>query len=103
MIRLTQLFPVWAIIFSLLAWQQPGLFSPFKTWIVPLLAVVMFGMGLTLQVADFRRALQMPKLIASGVALQYSIMPVSAFVISVAFGLDPVVAAGMVLVGASPG
>jgi BASS family bile acid:Na+ symporter len=103
LIRITQLFPLWAIVFSVLAWLQPTLFSPFKSWIVPLLSVVMFGMGLTLHVADFKRALKMPRLIASGIALQYSVMPASAFIISVVFGLDPVLTAGMVLVGASPG
>ena len=100
---MTQLFPLWAIIFSTLAWLQPDLFNSFKSWIVPLLSVVMFGMGLTLSVADFKRALQMPRLIAFGVILQYSIMPVSALVIATAFSLDPVITAGMVLVGASPG
>jgi BASS family bile acid:Na+ symporter len=103
LIRITQLFPFWAIIFSVLAWLYPGLFDSFKSWIVPLLSVVMFGMGLTLSVADFKRALNMPKLIASGIALQYSVMPLSAAIISAAFGLDPVLTAGMVLVGASPG
>jgi len=63
----------------------------------------MFGMGLTLHVADFMRALKMPKLIASGVALQYSVMPATALIISRLFNLDPVLTAGMVLVGASPG
>ena len=103
MTRLTQLFPLWAIAFSALAWLQPGLFDALKSWIVPLLSVVMFGMGLTLNVADFRRALSMPKLILSGIALQYSVMPLSALIISAVLGLDPVITAGMVLVGASPG
>lgn len=97
------MFPFWAILFSLLAWVQPSLFIPFKSWIVPLLAVVMFGMGLSLHVSDFKRAMSMPRLIISGVALQYSVMPIGALLISMAFNLDPVITAGMVLVGASPG
>ncbi len=103
LIRMTQFFPLWAIVFSVLAWAQPSLFVPFKSWIVPLLAVVMFGMGLSLHISDFKRALCMPRLIISGVALQYSIMPVAALLISVVLQLDPVITAGMVLVGASPG
>ncbi|MBT8128314.1 MAG: bile acid:sodium symporter family protein [Gammaproteobacteria bacterium] len=102
-IRITQLFPFWAIVFSLLAWVQLSLFIPFKSWIVPLLAVVMFGMGLSLHVSDFKRAMSMPRLIISGVALQYSVMPVGALLISMALNLDPVITTGMVLVGASPG
>lgn len=97
------MFPFWAIVFSLLAWVQPSLFIPFKSWIVPLLAVVMFGMGLSLHVSDFKRAMSMPRLIISGVALQYSVMPVGALLISMALNLDPVITTGMVLVGASPG
>ena len=103
LIRMTQLFPLWAIVFSVLAWVQPSLFVAFKSWIVPLLAIVMFGMGLSLRISDFKRALSMPRLIISGVALQYSIMPIGALLISRVLHLDPVITAGMVLVGASPG
>ncbi len=103
LIRITQLFPLWAIVFALLAWAQPAVFVPFKSWIVPLLALVMFGMGLSLHVGDFKRALRMPRLIISGAALQYSVMPLSALLISIALRLDPVMTAGMVLVGTSPG
>ena len=69
MIRLTQLFPLLAIIISVLAWQYPDLFTPYKSWIVPLLAVVMFGMGLTLHLSDFSNILQMPQLVIAGVVL----------------------------------
>ncbi len=103
LIRLTQLFPLWAIIFSILAWYQPQLFSAYKTWIVPLLSVVMFGMGLTLHLSDFNYVLRMPRLVLAGVGLQYTVMPIAAVSISMVLGLDPVLTAGMVLVGASPG
>jgi len=103
MIRLTQLFPLWALIISVWAWLQPGAFDTFGDWIVPLLAVVMFGMGLTLQVSDFERILRMPGLITTGLLLQYTIMPAAALTIATLFGFDPVMTAGMVLVGASPG
>ena len=103
MIRLTQLFPLLAIIISVLAWQYPDLFTPYKSWIVPLLAVVMFGMGLTLHLSDFSHVLQMPQLVIAGVVLQYTIMPLTAVLLAQVLGLDPVLTAGMVLVGASPG
>ncbi len=103
MIRLTQLFPLWAIIISLLAWQYPQLFSSYKPWIVPLLSVVMFGMGLTLHLSDFSYVLQMPRLIFAGIVLQYTIMPLTAIMFSNIMGLDPVLTAGMVLVGTCPG
>lgn len=101
--RLTQLFPFWAIIISLLAWQYPELFRSYETWIVPLLSVVMFGMGLTLHLSDFSYVLQMPRLIFAGIALQYTIMPLTAVVLSDLMELDPVLTAGMILVGTCPG
>ena len=103
MIRLTHLFPVLAIVASLLAWQFPDLLTPYKSWILPLLAVVMFGMGLTLHLSDFRFVLKMPRLIIAGVTLQYTIMPLTAAALSSVMGLDPMLTAGMVLVGACPG
>jgi BASS family bile acid:Na+ symporter len=101
--RLTQLFPIWAIIFSLLAWQYPELFRSYESWIVPLLSVVMFGMGLTLHLSDFGYMLQIPRLIFAGIALQYTIMPLTAVVLSDLMQLDPVLTAGMILVGTCPG
>ncbi len=101
--RLTQLFPLWAIIFSLLAWQYPELFRSYEPWIVPLLSVVMFGMGLTLHLSDFSYVLQMPRLIFAGIALQYTIMPLMAVLLADLMGLDPVLTAGMILVGTCPG
>ena len=103
MIRLTHLFPLLAIIVSLVAWQYPDLFIAYKSWIVPLLALVMFGMGLTLHLSDFGNVLQMPRLIMVGVTLQYTIMPLTAVALSHMMGLDPVLTAGMVLVGTCPG
>lgn len=100
---LTRLFPLWAILFSALAWWQPELFAGHKSSILPLLALVMFGMGLTLTLADFGRILRMPRLIVLGALLQFGLMPLAAWVISLLLGLNPLLTAGMVLVGASPG
>ncbi len=100
---LTRLFPLWALLVSILAWLQPQLFSSFAAWIVPLLSVVMFGMGLTLHLSDFSYVLQMPKLVFAGVTLQYTIMPLSAVMLASLMGLDPMLSAGMILVGTCPG
>ncbi len=101
--QLTRLFPLWAILFSYLAWSRPELFSDYKSAILPLLAVVMFGMGLTLTIADFLRILKIPQLVGLGVLLQFLIMPTLAWLIATIFQFDPLLTAGMVLVGASPG
>jgi len=63
----------------------------------------MFGMGLTLHLSDFSYVLQMPRLIFAGIVLQYTIMPLTAVVLSSIMGLDPVLTAGMILVGTCPG
>jgi BASS family bile acid:Na+ symporter len=43
-----RLFPLWAVLGSLLAYFIPHWFTPWKPAIVPLLGIVMFGMGMTL-------------------------------------------------------
>ncbi len=99
----TRLFPFWALVFSLLAYFQPALFADLKSLILPLLAIVMFGMGLTLTLDDFIRVTRMPGLIALGSGLQFILMPFLAWLISLLLGLDPLLTTGMILVGASPG
>ena len=49
---LTRLFPLWAVLISALAILSPATFRPLGPWITPLLALVMFAMGLTLRLAD---------------------------------------------------
>lgn len=64
--RATALFPVWALLASAWAYFQPGPWSAMKALIVPLLGVVMFGMGLTLKGDDFRRVLKRPGIVGLG-------------------------------------
>ena len=73
------------------------------TWINPLLMVVMFGMGLTLDFKDFALVFTKPKYILLGCLAQFIIMPALAYGLSVAFALDVALMAGVVLVGTCPG
>lgn len=100
---LTRLFPLWAILLSLLAWFLPQWFAPLKAGIFPLLALVMFSMGLSLRYDDFIRVFKSPRIIGLGLLLQYSIMPAAAFYIAKLFDLNPLLSIGMILLGASPG
>ena len=50
---LTRLFPVWAILLSVFAYLEPGLFTPLKPGLFFLLGLVMFGMGISLKSDDF--------------------------------------------------
>jgi BASS family bile acid:Na+ symporter len=70
---------------------------------VRLLAVIMFGMGLTLELDDFRRVARRPLVVGLGTALQFIVMPFAAYVIGRALGMEPMLLAGFVLLGASPG
>jgi bile acid:Na+ symporter, BASS family len=101
--KITRLFPLWAVLFSFLAYFYTGLFAGFKSAIVPLLTVVMFGMGMTLTWDNFQKIFKSPALILLGVGLQFLVMPVAAYLISVLLHLTPVMMAGVVLVGCSPG
>ena len=98
-----RLFPVWAIILSLIAYNIPAPFVEMKSSIIPLLTIIMFSMGLTLSIADFKRVLAMPKLIFSGLVLQYTIMPVTALLLAKLLQLDPALTIGLILVGTCPG
>jgi len=71
--------------------------------IVPLIQIIMFGMGTTLGLADFARVLAMPWGVLVGTVLQFGVMPCAGFLLARAFGFDGEVAAGIVLVGAAPG
>lgn len=98
-----QLFPIWAIACSALAYFMPSLFSDFKSSIVPLLMFIMLTMGLTLRAADFKRVLDNKKAVLLGLILQFSVMPIAAFALSQAISLDSEMTVGMILVGAVAG
>jgi BASS family bile acid:Na+ symporter len=68
-----------------------------------IVAVIMFSLGLTLTPADFRRVLVVPKGVAIGLVNLLAISPLLAFGVASAFDLDPTLAVGLVLLGASPG
>jgi BASS family bile acid:Na+ symporter len=72
-------------------------------FIVPLIQIIMFGMGASLSVADFARVIQMPKGVLVGVVCQYSIMPLVGVTLAMTTGLPDEIAAGIVLIGSAPG
>ena len=73
------------------------------SWINPLLMLVMFGMGLTLSIRDFIPVFTHPKYVLLGTVAQFTIMPLLAWGLSIVFGLDTALMAGVVLVGTCPG
>ena len=73
-----------------------------KILIVPLLQIIMFGMGTTMSLNDFKGVVKMPASVLIGLICQYSIMPVVGFTIAAIFGFPAEIAAGVVLIGSSP-
>ena len=71
--------------------------------VVPAIQVIMFGMGTTLSLADFMRVAKRPWAVATGVVLQFLVMPLVGFLIAKAFGFSGELAAGCVLVGSVAG
>lgn len=95
-----------------LAWLYPPAF----TWMTdgriavagqPLLSlalgVIMLAMGLTLTFDDYRGLLTMPRAFVAGLALQYTVMPLSGFAVAKLLGLEPGLAVGLILVACCPG
>src|SRR5690606_24941690 len=79
---LTRLFPLWALLAASLAWAAPASLNRFDGVITPLLMLIMFSMGLTLNWQDFARVWQRPGRVALGVLLQFSIMPLAALAVA---------------------
>ena len=67
------------------------------------LALVMFGLGLSLSLDDFRRLARHPKAVFIALGLQVVLLPLVCFAIARALRLSPVFAVGLMLLAASPG
>ncbi|MGW2264580.1 bile acid:sodium symporter family protein [Streptomyces koyangensis] len=78
--------------------------TPLATVLLPLaLTVIMFGLGLSLTTDDFRRVRRHPRAVVVAMVCQLLLLPVVCFGLVLALGLSPVLAAGMMLLAASPG
>jgi BASS family bile acid:Na+ symporter len=67
------------------------------------LAIVMFGLGLSLTVADFTRVARYPKATIVALSCQILILPALCLGLVLLFDLEPTLAVGMMLLAASPG
>ncbi|MCB2060022.1 MAG: bile acid:sodium symporter family protein [Novosphingobium sp.] len=110
--RATSLFALWTVLGTLWAWILPdhfiwvadGRFKPFgQPLISVLLGVIMLGMGITLSFDDFRRVFAIPRCVAAGAILQFTVMPLTGVAIASAFGLETGLAVGLILVSCCPG
>jgi BASS family bile acid:Na+ symporter len=96
-------FAVIVLVAGAVALMTPETFASGTGAISWLLALIMLGMGMTLQVSDFAIVARRPWALLLGVTAQYVVMPSVGYGLALALDLSPALAAGMVLVGAAPG
>ncbi len=73
-----------------------------KVLIVPLMQIIMFGMGSQMNFTDFTGVIRMPKGVIVGVVSHYIIMPLVGFLIANIFNFPPEIKAGIILIGCVP-
>ncbi|MEJ8817697.1 bile acid:sodium symporter family protein [Lacibacter sp. H407] len=98
-----------AIIFAsvVLAMWHPEYFTTWGNFslsstIIPLIQILMFGMGSSMSLNDFAAVVKSPKGVVIGVASQFVIMPLLGFTLASATNFPPEIAAGIILIGCSP-
>ncbi|GGE62845.1 MAG TPA: bile acid:sodium symporter family protein [Paenalcaligenes hominis] len=96
-------FAFWVLLLAALAFMSPSVYAPLAKYIPWLLGIVMFGMGVTMTVADFKGVLKHPKAVFIGTVAQFGIMPLLAYGLAKLFNLPPEIAVGVILVGCCPG
>lgn len=96
-------FPILILGAAAFGYFAAGTAQVLTPWITVLLGVIMFGMGLSLTVRDFKLVLIRPVPILLGVAAQYALMPLVGVAVAWALQLPPDLAAGVILVGCVPG
>lgn len=72
--------------------------------ILPLsLFFIMFGMGLSLKIVDFKGVFKFPKAVAVGIAGQMILLPLAAFIIAIVFEVPAELAVGLMIIALAPG
>lgn len=96
-------FAIWALVSAVLGFIFPEFFASLAFLIVPILGIIMFGMGMTLKAEDFVEIIKRPKPVLVGLIAQFTLMPLIAYCLTMVFNLDPLIAVGVILVGCCPG
>ena len=96
-------FALWVVLFAGIALIVPEAFVWLKAYIIWMLGIIMFGMGMTMTVDDFKGVLHSPKAVVIGVVAQFIVMPGLAYLLCQLFQLPPAIAIGVILVGCCPG
>ena len=95
---------VLVLLSAVVALWQPDVFAHVRPTVInPMLGIIMFGMGLTLKLDDFRVVFSRPKDVLTGCLAQFTVMPLLAWLLSRMFALDDALTIGVILVGCCPG
>src|SRR5699024_1704448 len=96
-------FPLFILAGTALAFFFPAPFQPLSNYITYFLMIIMFGMGLTLTLPDFREIARRPWPILLGVVAQFVVMPLCAVLVARMLGLNEALAVGLLMLGSVPG
>ena len=100
-------YTIWIFTAVTASMFYPQLFTSYGNFklnilIVPLLQIIMFGMGSQMSLDDFKGIIKMPKGVIIGVCIQFTTMPLIALAISKTFHFPAEIAAGIILIGTVP-
>ena len=96
-------FPLLVLAAALVGFLAPTAAKTLLPQVNLFLGIIMFGMGLTLTLPDFGLVARRPLPVLLGVVAQYAIMPLLGLGVAVVLQLPPELAAGVILVGSTPG
>ena len=96
-------FPAFILVGAAIAFFFPEPFLPLTNYTTVFLAIIMFAMGLTLTVPDFKEVARRPLPVALGVVAQFVVMPLGAIAVAKLFGLPEALAVGLLMLGSVPG
>ena len=99
---LTKWFTVIVIVWAVFNYFVPQTSLWGKSYTGYFLGIVLFGMGLTLTLDDFKRILTQPLMVVVGTVAHFVIMPLVAVLLCWIFRLDGPLAVGVILVGCCP-
>ena len=100
-------FTFWVFAFLIAAMYYPFLFTNWgfntKVLVIPMLQLIMFGMGTKLSLEDFKEELKKPKGIIVGFVMAFTVMPILGLLVVQMFNFSPDIAVGIILIGCCPG
>ena len=98
-----RLFAVWVVLGGVAAYFYPGFFLSLKKYMELFFGLTMFGVGMVLSPKSFVNIFKNFKVVVIGVVSQFSIMPISAFIVSKVFSFPKEFSLGLILTGSAPG